>query len=106
MQSNTTKNRQQDCRKLILKLGLFCGSGPASGQNLIRWTLHSTARAWHSDAVRGRSWQGSIAAEAATVGSIDAVQLEDTLGEVQTDCGNLHGGRLLQLDALCADQDR
>src|SRR5262245_1736877 len=31
---------------------------------------------------------------------IDPVQLEDTLGDVQTDCGNLHGGRLLQLVAL------
>jgi hypothetical protein len=31
---------------------------------------------------------------------IDAVQLEDPLGDVQTDCGNLHGGRLLQLVAL------
>src|SRR6516164_910107 len=33
-------------------------------------------------------------------GCIDPVQLEDTLGDVQTDCGNLHGGRLLQLVAL------
>src|SRR6516164_6907705 len=32
--------------------------------------------------------------------SIDAVQLEDPLGDVQTDCGDLHGGRLLQLVAL------
>src|SRR6516225_684723 len=32
--------------------------------------------------------------------SIDAVQLEDTLGDVQTDCGNLHGGWLLLLVAL------
>src|SRR5262249_48963507 len=31
---------------------------------------------------------------------IDAVQLEDTLGDVQTDCSPLHGGRLLQLVAL------
>src|SRR5215470_3742875 len=31
---------------------------------------------------------------------IDPVQLEDPLGDVQTDCGNLHGGRLLQLVAL------
>src|SRR6516162_8074461 len=31
---------------------------------------------------------------------IDAVQLEDPLGDVQTDCGNLHGGRLLQFVAL------
>jgi hypothetical protein len=31
---------------------------------------------------------------------IDAVQLEDPLGDVQTDCGNLPGGRLPQLVAL------
>src|SRR6516162_2176152 len=31
---------------------------------------------------------------------IDAMQLEDPLGDVQTDCGNLHGGRLLQFVAL------
>jgi hypothetical protein len=31
---------------------------------------------------------------------IAAVQLEDPLGDVQTDCGNLRGGRLLQLVAL------
>src|SRR6516225_396509 len=31
---------------------------------------------------------------------IDPVQLEDPLEDVQTDCGNLHGGRLLQLVAL------
>src|SRR5215813_3712385 len=31
---------------------------------------------------------------------INPVQLEDTLGDVQTDCGNLHSGRLLQLVAL------
>src|SRR5215471_19134022 len=31
---------------------------------------------------------------------IDPVQLEDPFADVQTDCGNLHGGRLLQLVAL------
>ena len=40
------------------------------------------------------------AASFGRVSHIDAVQLEDTLGDVQTDCGNLHGGRLLQLVAF------
>src|SRR5262249_37353604 len=30
----------------------------------------------------------------------NAVRLEDPLGDAQTDCGNLHGGQLLQLVAL------
>src|SRR5262244_2760660 len=34
------------------------------------------------------------------VGRVDPVQLEDPLGDVQTDCGNLHVERLLQLVTL------
>src|SRR5215467_8650288 len=44
----------------------------------------------------------TVAASAAILPcrGIDSVQLEDPLGDVQTDCGNLHGGRLLLLVAL------
>src|SRR6516165_7196517 len=89
------------CSKLNTgRQGLFVGHGCSSQAASFTARLTVVKKAWgpleHPQHLRPLQ----LSPQYCLASCIDAVQLEDPLGDIQTDCGNLHGGRLLQLVAL------